>query len=253
MKGIRWAWMLAAVVAAVSAGAAGARAEDPWTEEEPDGALWVWNAGPAWRAGVEYTRDQRNVEWKGAEQLWTGDTVEGVVKWAPTAWMNLEGRVGAGRGKVDFGGAGAGGMGVAWGAGLGVDVWEIAPADAAWRVFVRAEGAVKGRHGGESDGVKVGWMEYTAFLPVTYELLMERSPRSAYSTDFHRLDLFAGPVWSLVDGDWEGFGMKRDFDSKRDVGAAAGARIWLTERVGIWGRADFYDECGFRGGMEYRF
>ena len=253
MNGMRRAWVLAAVAAAAWAWASGARAEDPWTEEEPDGALWVWNAGPAWRAGVEYVRDVRKADCEGVEADWTGDTVEGVVQWAPTAWMDLEGRVGAARGKVDFGGTGQGGMGVSWGAGLGVDVCEIAPADAAWRVFLRAEGAVKGRCGGESDGVKVGWTEYTAFVPATYQLLMERSPRSAYSTDFHRLDLFAGPVWSHVEGDWECAGLKRDFEAKRELGAAVGARIWLTERVGIWGRVDIYDECGYRGGMEYRF
>ena len=252
MKGMRRAWAWAAA-AAVACAAGAARAEDPWVEAEPDGALWVWNPGPAWRAGVEYTRDERKVEWNETSEAWTGDTVEGVVQWAPVAWMNLEGRVGVGRGKVDFGGAGAGGLGVAWGAGLGVDIWEIAPEDAAWRVYVRLEGGVKGREGNKRERIKVGWTEYTAFLPVTYELLMERSPRSAYSTDFHRLDLFAGPVWSQVDGDWEYLNLKREFEAKREMGVAAGARIWLTDRWGIWGRVDFYDECGYRGGMEYRF
>lgn len=255
--------LAAGIAVALLAGAAAdtARAQDGvHSRYEGDAtapeALWAWNDPVPWRVGVEAGRAGRTVKCGGAECDWTGDSAEGVLSVAPWGWLEFYGRAGVHRGKMERGahsaksGAGAGGA-----LGAKLNLWEIGPErdTAAWRVTIGLQAEYAYRSGGEKDGAKASWGEAFFFLPVDYHLSFLGTQRSAYATEAHALDLFAGPACSLLDGDWTENGAKSSFKQKQAAGVAGGLRIWLLENLGIEGTLAWFDGMTYRAGLQYRF
>ena len=250
------------VFAAVAGLSVAARAGDGGVHSRfaPDAsapeALWAWNDPVPWRAGVEVGRAMRKVKVGGAECDWTGDSAEAFVAVAPWGWMELYGRAGGHRGKMERGafsektGVGAGGA-----LGAKLNLWEIGPEHdtAAWRVTIGLRGEYAWRTGKERKGTKAEWGEAFFFLPVNYHLSFHGTQRSTYATEAHAMDLFVGPACSLLDGDWTENGTKFSFRERQAAGFAGGLRIWLVPNLGIEGSLAWFDGASYLAGVQYRF
>lgn len=227
---------------------------------EPDStapeSLWAWNDPVPWRVGLVAGRADRTVKMGGMECDWTGDSAEAVLSVAPWGWLEIYGRAGVNRGKMERGphsaktGAGAGGA-----LGVALNLWEIGPDPdtAAWQVTIGLQGEYAYRTGGDKDGVKASWGEAFFFLPVDYHLSFRGTQRSTYSTEAHALDLYVGPACSLLDGDWTENGTKFSFKQKQAAGVAGGLRIWILPSLGIEGSLAWFDGATYRAGLQYRF
>lgn len=253
---------LFSVLAALAALAVAARAADggehPRFEPDPSApeALWAWNDPVPWRVGVEGGRAERTVKIGGAECDWSADSAEGVLSVAPWGWLEFYGRAGVHRGKMERGGHSAkSGTGAGGALGARANLWEIGPErdTAAWRVTIGLQAEYAYRSGGEKDGAKAQWGEAFFFLPVDYHLSFRGTQRSAYATDAHAMDLYAGPACSLLDGDWTENGTKFSFRGNQAAGAAGGMRIWVLPNLCVEGSLAWFDGTSWRAGLQYRF
>lgn len=253
--GILAAALLAGVVVGMARAEGGVHSRFERDASTPE-ALWAWNDPVPWRVGIEAGRAGRTVKCGGTECDWTGDSAEGVLSVAPWGWMELYGRAGVHRGKMERGshsaksGAGAGGA-----LGAKLNLWEIGPEHdtAAWRVTIGLQGEYAYRTGGEKDGAKASWGEAFFFLPVDYHLSFHGTQRSTYATEAHAFELFVGPACSLLDGDWTENGTKWSFKEKQAAGVVGGMRIWLFENLGVEGTLAWFDGTSYRAGLQYRF
>ena len=255
-----WLWMVAGGIALAAAGGVRASEARPshWIPDAsaPE-AVWAWNDPVPWRVGAWVARANRPVRMEGADWDWQADSLEAEIGVAPWGWLELYGRAGAYRGKMEHGSWSTGRTGAGPGGALGAaaTLWEIGPErdTAAWRFTIGLLGEYAWRSGGEKDGRKAHWGEAYFFLPLNYHLTMHVTQRSTYATEMHALDLFAGPACSLLDGKWTSAGTKADFSEGQAAGISGGLRLWLRENTGITGRVDWFDGWSFRAGAEYRF
>lgn len=261
-------WFLALVLA-VAAGCLAvppsARAADGGAHSrfDPDASapesLFAWNDPVPWRAGVVATRTKRPVRMQKSVWDFEVDSLEAEIAVAPWGWLELYGRAGGFRPKMELDGHSWGKTDVGAGGALGLNanLWEIAPerGTAAWRLSIGLRAEYAWRTGKELEGAKAQWGEAFFFLPVNYHLAYHGTQRSTYATEAHALDLYLGPACSLVDGDWtpkRGTG-KIGFREDQAAGIAGGIRIWLLENLGVGGEVAWFDALTLQGGLEYRF
>lgn len=258
-------WYLALAMVAAMGLPAASRATDGGVHSrfEPDAsapeALFAWNDPVPWRVGVVAGRAKRPV--KVGDSVWDfeADSLEAEIAVAPWGWMELYGRAGGFRPKMEAGGFSWGKTDVGAGGALGtrLNLWEIGPehGTAVWRVTIGLRAEYAWRTGKELDGAKASWGEAFFLLPVNYHLSYHGTQRSSYSTEAHALDLYVGPACSLVDGDWtpKGGGQKFSFSEDQAVGIAGGMRIWLLESLAVEGEVEWFDAWTLRGGVAYRF
>lgn len=222
-------------------------------------SLFAWNDPVPWRAAVVAGRVKRPVRRQNTVWNFEADSLEAEIAVAPWGWLELYGRAGGFRPKLELGGHSWGKTDVGAGGALGtcLNLWEIGPDHdaAAWRVTIGLRAEYAWRTGKELDGTKAEWGEAFFFLPVNYHLSYHGTQRSTYSTEAHALDLFVGPACSLLDLDWtpQRGGDKLSFREDQAAGIAGGIRIWLIESLSLNGEVEWFDVWTFRGGLEYRF
>lgn len=223
-------------------------------------ALFAWNDPVPWRVGASVGRAKRPVKMGGSSQWnFEADSLEAEIAVAPWGWLELYGRAGGFRAKMELDGHSWGTTDVGAGGALGLraNLWEIGPdrGTAAWRFAIGLQAEYAWRTGTEKDGAKAAWGEAFFFLPLDYHLSYHGTQRSTYSTEAHAIDLYVGPACSLVDGDWtpKGGGDKIGFGEDQAAGIAGGIRIWLFENFSVDGQAAWFDDWTLRAGVAYRF
>ncbi|MDR0993238.1 MAG: hypothetical protein LBN38_01535 [Verrucomicrobiota bacterium] len=227
-------------------------AVDVRTQEK---ALLTWRDPHPWQAGVVYTRVMRPVKLNEVTCDLKADIVDAAVSVAPFGWLVIYGQVGASRAELDKwmqDGAsfGAGGL-----LGVLLNLWEIDAGEtaSAWRFTMQLAGQYAYRTADDDGDGKLQWGEAMVMLPLNYHLFFSSPSRNTYSDEFTSLNLYAGPAFSKVDGEWNFGGAHTDFEEDQAFGAVVGVDLWLLNNLSFGARTDWFDEMSFRVSMNYRF
>lgn len=102
--------------------------------------------------------------------------------------------------------------------------------------------------GGEAS---IEWTEYSIALPVAYEMYPKR-PQEPDAV--HSLVVYAGPLFSPVDGRIERYGRTLEkFRSDRNVGLIAGVDIFLGRNLSVGAKTTYFDEASLGATLRYHF
>jgi len=238
-----------------SALAAGTQAQTPAAGVPTDPALLEWEPSPSWRAALSYIHRERPVEPANGAPEWTlsGESFDASVLWS-CGWLELGVFAGGTRAHLREYGLEDLDMEAGGGAGLGVNLWQISPADehCAWRALLRLEGRAEWRStSGGTDSLE--WFEGFAAAPVSYLLTTSRSRHLSSVHDFHAIGAYAGPAVSAIDGRREFGGAKVDFEQADLAGAVAGVDLWLLANLRFGGRMEYFGDCTWTVSCEYSF
>jgi hypothetical protein len=166
-------------------------------------------------------------------------------------WLAIFGTAGIGQGKLDEV-EGYGTPRFEWSAGLNASIWhwEVTPKNPAWGLTLEAVGAFSQYESGESDN-GIEWHEFSAALPLNYELYFPASPPGW--ADIDTLVFFAGPVYSNIRGTWTVNDFDSDFEESHSTGVLGGADLFFTDSLCFRGQVEYFDEFTFTASLRYHF
>ena len=101
----------------------------------------------------------------------------------------------------------------------------------------------------DNGSAELEWTETAIAVPFGYEIPAEQSGLS----QVHSLLLYAGPLYSRLDGDLTSAGVRLDLDEDKDFGLLAGADIFLAQNLAIGGQIQYFDEISFNVSARYHF
>jgi hypothetical protein len=138
--------------------------------------------------------------------------------------------------------------------------WSIGAAANLWQTDIDRPDAMSGRvsirasleytsYDATSKGINVDWTEFAIALPFGYELYNERTKLSGV----YSLLLFAGPLYSSVEGDVDGSVPSVSFDESENWGLLAGTELFLAENVSLTGQIHYFDQVSGSFAGRYHF
>ena len=140
---------------------------------------------------------------------------------------------------------------VRWSIGAHANLWQTdisQPDSMSGRVSIRAS-IEYSSYDATSKGVNVDWTEFALAIPFGYELYNDRSKLSGV----YSLLMFAGPIYSTVDGDVGGNVPSVGFDESENWGLLAGAELFLAENVSLLGQIHYFEEVSGSFAGRYHF
>ncbi len=245
---------IAATVAAVVCMGLGAEAASMTASGSRD-ALLAPVTLARWSVGFDYENINRDIKRSGrSDATLEADTYAGFLGYDATGWLTLF--LTAGGTKVDLPDPSAeGGDQFKWSGGLGANLWHFDVRDpefAAGRLSIRALCEYARYTSGDSD-YEVQWSEFSLALPVGYELFAE-SMTTVREVPFS-LMLSAGPVLSVIDGDWdEPAAQSSSFHEDSSLGVMGRADVFLSSNLSVGGQAQYFGaEYTASGFLRYHF
>ncbi|MBR6023226.1 MAG: hypothetical protein IK066_12505 [Kiritimatiellae bacterium] len=221
---------------------------------DADPALIEWSPSPHWSAGVAYTHRVRPLSRDGGG-TWSlsGESYDGVVTYTRD-WWSLFAFAGATQAHLEEYALKDLGMDPGGGAGLRVNLWQIAPAKSGgpWDVTLKLEGRAEWRET-SSDRETLRWFEGFAAAPVAWRLSSARSGHDTSIHDYHAIGAYAGPALSALDGTREFANAKTSFEHDDLVGGVAGVELWLLRNLRFDGRLEYFGDCSFALSCTYLF
>ncbi len=139
-----------------------------------------------------------------------------------------------------------------WSVGLKANLWHLDlknPEYLRGRVSIGLLGEYT-RYRTASGSTDLEWTDTVLMLPVGYEIPNE--PMSFWGV--HSLYLFAGPVWSVIDGTIKPAASARtDFEAADETGAVAGLEIFAAPNLSIGAHGLYLHDLSVTIGLHYHF
>ncbi len=207
-----------------------------------------------WSIGVDYQSEGRDVlydgELEGMNDHFETEELVAYLGLRLTPWLTVFGTVGMvdlEMGDVDASHDGR------WSAGLQASLWQYDlqdPEFLAGRYTVR--GIVEyGEAETEDDYASGDWSELNVALLLNWEIFVDTIDsldRYPYS-----LSLYAGPMFSLIDGDIMSMGVDVDYEEDSEWGIVVGASLNISHNFAVDFGVQHFDDTGYRGGLRYHF
>lgn len=199
-----------------------------------------------WIVGADATQTRRDVDINGLSDRLESDRYSGFLGFCPTKWLILYGTLG--RVMADVGPADLG-EGWGWGLGLHSRLWRHDlkdPEFLAGRWSIRAGAEVR-----RADCDAGHWQTVSAAADLHFELFAE-SPAAIDRVPFS-LGLYAGPLYSLLDGRVDIGVQNRDFEGASSWGFAGGVEVYLSHNVVIGLQLEFVEGTSWGVSARYTF
>ncbi len=138
-----------------------------------------------------------------------------------------------------------------WSLGANANLWEIdisSPRQMNGRVSIRANIELA-MYDATSKGINIDWEEFAFAVPIAYELYNDHK----HLDGVHSLMLFAGPIYSTVEGDVGGAVPEVNFDESENWGLLAGAELFLAENVSLLGQIHYFEQVSGNFSARYHF
>ncbi len=139
-----------------------------------------------------------------------------------------------------------------WALGLDANWWQspIKGRDRIKAVISIGSMLKYGRYEANSGNDDVNWHEFTLGVPLQLELLAKETTSLAQP---YSLVLFAGPVWSPVDGERDFGDLQYDFESSDDFGYYGGMNIYFDYSFSIGAQFRKFKDAGYGVNLRYHF
>ncbi|MDA0578520.1 MAG: hypothetical protein O3B24_10535 [Verrucomicrobia bacterium] len=168
------------------------------------------------------------------------------------SWLTIHGTAGAMfLNSLDFSDAGDNfDAGLRWSLGLNASLWHI---DTTTPDFMRGRFAIgftaeyADTTAAAGDTGDVTWTETAMALPFSFE--MPNEPMEFWGVE--SLLIYAGPVYTVIDGDIDGTGL--DFEESQDAGALFGADVYFAPNVSLGARIIYIDDATVGVSARYHF
>lgn len=138
-----------------------------------------------------------------------------------------------------------------WSLGAQANLWQTditRPEAMSGRISIRAS-IEYASYDATSKGINVDWTEFALTLPCGYELYNDHTKLSGV----YSLLLFAGPIYSTVDGDVGGSIPSVNFNESENWGLLAGAELFFAENVSLLGQIHYFDQVSGSFSGRYHF
>lgn len=204
--------------------------------------------------GVTYTYTDREISVsRGADMVLKADRFSGYVGYDALPWLTTFVTLGGTRLDTSDAPWTSSDYEFSYSVGVNAYLWEadvLEPAFAAGRLTVKAHAEV-GQNQSSSNLGDSDWMELTIAIPVGYELFDRYAiSDSGVSTS---LALYAGPAFSMLDGDIAVGGRVAGFESDREFGALVGADVYFAPSVSVGASALIMNEASFSVSGRFHF
>ncbi|MCX7818769.1 MAG: hypothetical protein N2652_06135 [Kiritimatiellae bacterium] len=199
-----------------------------------------------WVVGADALQLRRDVTQEGFPGELEGDWYGAFLGLRPTRWMLLYGALG--RASADVG-PDALGEGLGWSLGMHLRLWRYDlkdPEFLAGRWSVRAGGEFRRA---DSDGGH--WQTASGSADLHFEMFAD-SPASTDRVPFS-FALYAGPLYSALDGRSESGPIREDFEGESAWGVAAGAEVHLSHNFLLGLQLEFLDGTSWGLSARYTF
>ncbi len=174
-----------------------------------------------WVVGADALKIRRDVDFDGSSEELDSDWYGVFLGFRPRAWLMLYGTLGRTTAETEWDDLDDG---LGWSLGIHTRIWRYDlkdPEFLAGRWSVRAGGEFR-----RSDHDAGYWQTASASADLHYELFVD-SPAATDRVPFS-LGLYAGPLYSWLDGKVEGDTWTEDFEGDGSWGVAAGAEVHLS-------------------------
>jgi len=204
--------------------------------------------------GYDYLAVRRNVDYGAPEvmELWA-NSHKGYIGYDVLPPLTVFITAGTCNAKFD-GMADYGSLQPAWSVGLCGYLWnhDISdPAFMAGRLSIKSVSEVS-RYDSDIDGRgDLEWTDISTAMVFGYELFedaMNHVPAERISLNF-----FAGPLVSIVDGEYRLSGMRTDFDEERWFGGVGGLDLYLAHNLCLSAQATVFEKVSVGGSVRYHF
>lgn len=208
-----------------------------------------------WSVGADYEHTDRGIKRSGAaDGTLQADTVAGFIGYDATEWLVLF--VTAGGTTVDLAdSAQEGGDHFKWSGGLGANLWHYDIRDPEFmsgRLSLSTLLEYAQYMSGDED-YEVRWNDFSVSLPIGYEIFTESI--AGLREVPYSLMLSAGPILSLLDGDWEqSAGAYSSFHEDASLGVMGRADVFVSYNLSVGGQVQYFgDEYSASGFLRYHF
>lgn len=209
-------------------------------------ALIVSDGIEGWSLGVDGASIRRDAKIAGFLDKLEATSYGGFVGWRGVPWLTLYTVLG--QADADLG-VDTLGDGFYWALGLQATVWQMDMLDpeflsGRWSIRFGAEYASADLASGE-------WQDVSASLRLQYEIFVESveaTQKIPYS-----LALYAGPMYSGLDGNVSVNGFREDFEADQEVGIVAGIELSISHNVLLGIGAEYFDDVTWVGSLRYKF
>ncbi|MCE9612667.1 MAG: hypothetical protein K8T26_00230 [Lentisphaerae bacterium] len=141
--------------------------------------------------------------------------------------------------------------GLRWSVGLNASLWHVdleEPEFARGRLSIGATAEYLESTSSGTDG-DVTWSEVSVTLPLGFEI--PNDPMLYWGV--YSLFLYAGPVFSQLDGNIDRPGRRVDFSESQDVGVLGGADIYMARNLSLGGQIQYFDAMSANISARYHF
>lgn len=209
-------------------------------------ALFVSDGIEGWSLGVDASSIRRDLAIEGFLDGLESTTYGGFIGWRGVPGLTLYTVLGHADANV---GVDALGDGFYWSLGFQATVWQLDMLDpeflsGRWSIRLGAEYASADLSSGE-------WQDVSASLRLQYEIFVESveaTQKIPYS-----LALYAGPMYSGLDGNVSVNGFGEDFEADEDLGLVAGIELSISHNVLLGIGVEYFDDVTWAGSLRYKF
>lgn len=138
-----------------------------------------------------------------------------------------------------------------WSLGLNANLWHldlVEPEYMRGRLSIGLTAAYTD-YASSGDAADVAWSDTSVALPIGFEIPNEPMTYFGVSSLF----LYAGPIYSSVDGDYTSGGRTTGFDATRDTGALVGLDIYASPNLSLGGNIQYLDSVSTTLSVRYHF
>lgn len=209
-------------------------------------SLFVSDGIERWSIGLDAASIRRGVAINGAQSRLEASAFGGFIGWRGIPWMTLYTVLGQADAEIGFDDLDSGFYGAL---GAHATLWQYDMTDpefltGRWSVRVHGEFAMADLSAGD-------WQDVSGSLRLQYEIFTT-SIEDTQTMPFS-LALFAGPMFSVMDGTVATAGMSRDFEVTEEIGVVAGIELSISHNVLIGAGLEYTDDSTWVGSLRYKF
>ncbi|MDD4871818.1 MAG: hypothetical protein PHR77_14770 [Kiritimatiellae bacterium] len=139
---------------------------------------------------------------------------------------------------------------VKWSIGINANIWHIdleEPPLFSGRISIRPALEYSQFNSGIDDET-IKWRDISGTLLLSYEKIIEDPKYNI--TEFYGYAIYAGPVFSIIDGS---IGDNVDFNEDTSLGLVGGLDFFIRRNLSVGGQIQSFDELSFGGNFRYHF